>query len=133
MAEVLFMLGEYYDNDKYKRRSESMLIKMGHNVATGGPYYARWASLQGIMTFKPFQVAVVGEDALKKSSAMQKKYLPTAIFMGGAEENLPLLENKSVAKRTIIYVCRDRVCKFPEEFPAKALKLLASQNQFDPL
>ena len=128
MAEVLFMLGEYYDNDEYKRRSKSMLDKMAPTIAKGGPYYARWASLMGMMTYKPFQVAVVGEEALEKSRVMQKQYLPTAIFMGGVEENLPLLENKSVASRTIIYVCQNRVCKFPEELPVNALKLVRSTN-----
>ena len=122
MAEVLFMLGEFYGNREYQLRSESMLNKIVSNFTTNGPYYARWASLMGMMTYKPYQVAVVGQDALVKSRVIQKSYLPTAIFMGGREENLPLLENKSVSNRTIIYVCRNRICKSPEEDPENAIK-----------
>ena len=129
MAEVLFMLGEYYGNKEYQRRSELMLSMMVPNMTTAGPYYARWANLMGMMTYMPYEVAVVGQDALEKSRMMQKFYLPTAMFMGGAQENLPLLENKSVPNRTIIYVCRNRICKFPEEEPENAIKQMRASSQ----
>jgi uncharacterized protein YyaL (SSP411 family) len=58
---------------------------------------------------------------------MQSNYIPTAIFMGGKMENLPLLKNKLVEKRTLIYVCRNKVCKSPEENPERAL---AQINQY---
>jgi hypothetical protein len=122
LAEVLFFLGEYYSNDDYIIRSQSMLKKIAPAFTTGGPYYARWANLMGLMTYKPYEVAIVGKQALQKSKPMQSHYLPTAIYMGGNQENLPLLENKSVANRTIIYVCRDRICKSPEEAPEQALR-----------
>lgn len=124
IAEVLFMLGEYYADSEYISRSHSMLSTISPAFTTGGPYYAKWASLMGIITYKPYEVAVVGKDALQKSRILQTHFLPTAIFMGGAEENLPLLQNKAVANRTIIYVCRDRVCKSPEESPDLAIKLM---------
>ena len=122
MAEVLFLLGEYYSNNDYTIRSQSMMKKIAPAFTTGGPYYARWASLMGLMTYKPYEVAIVGKEASEKTRLMQSHYLPTAIYMGGHEENLPLLENKSVANRTIIYVCRDRICKSPEEMPEQALR-----------
>jgi uncharacterized protein len=122
LAEVLFFLGEYYSNNDYSVKSKSMMKKIAPAFTTGGPYYARWANLMGLMTYKPYEVAIVGTNALEKSKLMQSHYLPTTIYMGGHEENLPLLENKSVANRTIIYVCRDRICKSPEEIPERALR-----------
>ena len=133
MAEVLFMLGEFYGNKEYQDRSEKMLNNVSPNFTSGGPYYARWASLLGLMTYKPYQVAVVGPHAISKSSVIQRSYLPTAIFMGGREENLPLLENKSVPNRTIIYVCRNRICKSPEEEPQNAIKQMRSGATAIPL
>jgi uncharacterized protein YyaL (SSP411 family) len=73
------------------------------------------------MTYKPFEVAVMGEDALVRSREMQAHYIPTAIYMGGEVENLPLLKNKLVQRRTMIYVCRNKVCKSPEENVERAL------------
>ncbi len=112
LAEVLFRLGEYYDEKSYQLIAETMLNRMMKDINTNGPYYANWASLLGLMT-QPYEVAVMGDDALTSSLIMQQRYLPLAIFMGGNKENLPLLENKKVAGKTMIYVCRNKVCKLP--------------------
>lgn len=78
----------------------------------------------GMMAYGPFEVAIMGEDALSKSHQMQQHYLPTALFMGGAEENLPLLENKGVQENTLIYVCHNKSCKLPVKEVKAALKQL---------
>jgi uncharacterized protein YyaL (SSP411 family) len=93
-------------------------------LSESGPYYANWASLMGLITTGPYEVAVMGKDALSKSNEIRKNYFPTAFFMGGDKEDLPLLENKHVAGRTMIYVCRNKVCKFPEEDVDRAMKQL---------
>lgn len=51
-------------------------------------------------------------------------YNPLTIFMGGKKEDLPLLENKYVEGQTIIYVCRNRVCKQPVQDVEKAMEQL---------
>ncbi|MBL7870912.1 MAG: thioredoxin domain-containing protein [Cyclobacteriaceae bacterium] len=127
MAEVLFQLGEYYDYEKYKSMSNSMLAQITQNPSTLDLFHANWARITGIVTHRPFEVAVMGEDALKKSHELQQHYLPTSLFMGGSQENLPLLENKLVAGKTIIYVCKDKVCKLPVQEVQKALTQLKSQ------
>jgi uncharacterized protein YyaL (SSP411 family) len=128
LAEVLFLLAEYYSMDRYAQMSNSMLNKVAALSTTGGPYYANWASLIGLVTYQPYEVAIVGRDALAKGKQMLSNYLPTALFMGGSEENLPLLENKGVNGRTIIYVCRNRVCKVPEEDVGRAMMQLSSKR-----
>ena len=127
IADVLFLLGVYFGNDSYIEMSESMVSQILPMATTGGPYYANWARLAGLITYKPSEVAVMGEDALVRAREMQSNYIPTAIFMGGKMENLPLLKNKLVEKRTMIYVCRNKVCKSPEE---NAERALAQINQY---
>ena len=113
MAHVLYRLGEYYYHQPYIQMSQSMLNQVADEVPKGGPYYANWASLMGMMTYGPFEIAIMGEEAVAKSHQMQQHYLPTALFMGGREENLPLLEYKGVEEGTLIYVCRNKACKLP--------------------
>jgi uncharacterized protein len=124
LAEVLYLIGEYYGQDAYIKISTSMLNHVTKDITTAGPYYANWAGLMGMITYRPYEVAIMGEDALQKSLQMLQHYIPTAIFMGGDKENLPLLENKLIAGRTIIYVCRNKVCKLPEEDVGKAMEQL---------
>jgi uncharacterized protein len=127
LAEVIYLLGEYYQIDKYTQISASMLSQVEEQMTTGGPHYANWARLMGMITYQPYEVAIVGEKSREKSRQLLQNYYPTAIFMGGENENLPLLQNKLVQGRTIIYVCRNKVCKFPREDVQQAMKQLSSQ------
>jgi hypothetical protein len=111
-ADVLYRLGEYYSQDSYLEMSKAMLNQVTEKI-NSGPYYANWACLMGLITYQPFEVAIMGEQSLEKNVQLQQQYLPLAIFMGGEKENLPLLENKYVEGKTIIYVCRNKVCKLP--------------------
>ena len=124
LADVLFRLGEYFDEESYTKMSKSMLHQVENALADQGPYYANWAQLLGLFTFQPFEVAIVGDNALEKSGALQNHYMPLALFMGGNKENLPLLKNKIVDGETIIYVCRNKVCKLPVQDVGQALEQL---------
>jgi uncharacterized protein YyaL (SSP411 family) len=124
MARVLFRLGHYHDNDPYITRALQMLRQMEPELAGGGPYYANWATLLGMVVFPYHEVAIAGEMATAKSLELQRNYLPTSMFLGGNTENLSLLENKLVKNKTIIYVCVDKTCSQPVEEVDKALTLI---------
>ncbi|UGU16480.1 thioredoxin domain-containing protein [Sinomicrobium kalidii] len=121
MAHVLYRLGEYFYDRDYIQISKTMLSHVTEDIPKGGPYYANWGMLMGLMSYQPYEVAIMGSDAKIKNVDLQKEYLPTAFFMGGTEENLPLLENKGVEGETMIYVCRDKVCRLPVTGTEKAL------------
>ncbi len=125
MSEVLLLLGDYYQDASYGARATEMLARIHADRLPGAPaYHANWARVSAIAAWQPFEVAVVGKDALDKSIAMQRKYNPLANFSGGTREDLPLLENKLADGKTVIYVCRNRVCKLPVEDVAQALEQL---------
>lgn len=113
MAEVLFKLGQYYSEDSYQAMSNKMISHVSNDINMNGPYYANWAGLLGKNNFQNYEVAIMGEAASDKSRELMQHYLPDVLLMGGTSEHLPLLENKYVAGKTIIYVCRDKVCKLP--------------------
>ncbi len=122
MGEVLFALGTFFQNEEYLDKSALMMSKMAGKtgeVITGSP---AWGYLAGLMSYMNYEVAILGKDALQKNAALQRNYLPNCFFMGGREENLPLLENKLSDSNTMIYVCTNKVCKLPVEEPAKALQ-----------
>lgn len=125
MAEVLLLLGEFYQDPAYRLLAETMLNQVAAMYGgSSGVFYSNWARVSAVAAWRPFEVAILGDDALAKNHDMQKHYNPLALFSGGRRENLPLLENKLVEGKTIIYVCRDRVCKIPVEDVQQALKQL---------
>ena len=62
-------------------------------------------------------------EAQKFSKELQKNYLPNVIFqISNKSSDLPLIKDRYVKDKTLIYVCKDKVCLKPSETPSEALK-----------
>lgn len=122
MANVLYRLGIFLDNDIYQEEATAMLHQVVAAIPSGVPYFSNWARLLGLLVHGHFEVAIVGTEASEKNIEMQKKYLPDAFFMGGLKADLPLLEGKTLEGKTTIYVCKNKVCQLPVNEPAQALE-----------
>lgn len=121
LCGVLFYLGEVYQEPSYTVQSKIMLNHiLQRQEGSESLFYANWLRQSGWFAFQPYEVAVLGDRAAYVSRQLQEDYIPLAVFMGGAEENLPLLENKYVDGKTMIYICRNRVCRLPVEDVVKA-------------
>lgn len=122
MATVLYSLATFYTDSSYLHKSTRMLSVIAGNMKEQPAYYSQWGQLSGWMNFGTFEVAVMGKDAVAKNRGLQKNYLPLCLFMGATdEENLPLLQDKLQANKTMIYVCTNATCKLPVESVEKAL------------
>jgi hypothetical protein len=125
MACNLYLIGHYLDKKDWIDRSRQMLLNVSDQLKEGGPYYAKWASLHAWMAYGHYDVAIVGEQAVEKYRKMEDKYHPNVFYLGSKEESsLPLLQDKYQEGRTVIYVCQNKVCKFPVEKVGKARGLI---------
>lgn len=125
MAEALYNLGVYFENQTYTSISSRMLSVLMDHMAKETSHYTRWCFLAGLKSYGTTEVAIIGKDAMQKNLALQKTYLPQSIFMGSrAEENLTLLSGKFSEDKTLIYVCTNRTCKLPVEDVSLALNQL---------
>jgi uncharacterized protein YyaL (SSP411 family) len=120
-ADVLLKLGEYYQEQRYTKLAENAIKEMISSLDVDITSISNWARLAQIVDFGYYEVAIAGSDPAA-AVFLRSKYLPSAIFMGGKSENLPLLENKLIDGQTTIYVCRNRVCKLPTTDPGEALR-----------
>ncbi|MDQ3015809.1 MAG: thioredoxin domain-containing protein, partial [Bacteroidota bacterium] len=127
MARNLMVLGEILYNTTYTQRAHDMLNKIWPLVLKDGQpsFYSNWCQLMLSMVKPPYEVAIVGKDFQISLAEMQLTYRPDAIYLGGAEEgNLPLLDSKLSDGQTLIYICQNKVCKFPTEDVTKAVSLM---------
>ncbi len=123
-AHVLFKLGILLEKADYTQMANEMLFKIRRETVQQGAYYSNWAMLLGKMVFPTFEVSILGENAVPFNLEMQKKYLPTAVFAGGINDNLPLLHNRLVESETVIYVCQNKTCNSPVFSAFAALELI---------
>lgn len=123
MAVNLYLLGEYFYNESYIKKSRQMVNNVKLSIVRYGSYFANWSILMGYFIDRPYEVAIVGEGSIQMRKEMDKHYLPNVIFMGGnVEGKLPLLKDKSVKGQTTIYVCKDKACRMPVTDTESALK-----------
>ena len=122
MAGVLYKLAVYFDNKDYNEKSRKMLSVISPRMFEQPAFYSNWCYLAGLFSHGSYEVAIMGKEALSKNIELQKNYLPSCIYMGETvEENLPLLEEKLIANKTMIYVCSNKVCRLPVENVSKAV------------
>jgi uncharacterized protein YyaL (SSP411 family) len=124
LARTLYHLGIVCSEAAYQSRAEAMLELVLATIPEAVPYFSCWASLLGWVAHGVHEVAVLGSDAQQKASQLQRHYLPAAVYLGGDEENLPLLQHKRVPSRTMIYICREHVCQQPVVDAEEALHQL---------
>lgn len=125
MARNLYKLGELTYNKDYLQKSKDMMLTMIDKIADSGQpnFYSNWCQLYLDFVNPPYEIAILGEDAIAKNLEIQKEYHPNAVFLGGKTEgDLALLKDKLQEGSTKIYVCKNKVCKFPVESSAEAQK-----------
>jgi uncharacterized protein YyaL (SSP411 family) len=127
MARVLYKMGILKDERAFQIQAKSMLAAMldRHIDQDQIAFHANWATLLYEVASVPYEIAIVGSDAANMANQMQTNFLPQAYYLGGQNEgSLSLLEGKLQEGRTMIYVCQNRVCKFPVDNVPAALKLM---------
>ncbi|MFB6318988.1 thioredoxin domain-containing protein [Saccharicrinis sp. FJH54] len=129
MAKNLFMLGHYFEKPAYIGMAQRMLTSVKEEMQRSGAYFANWCILKAWFVENPFEVAIAGTDAVGIRKEMDQYYLPHVLFCGGnGNSTLPLLKNRQVKGKTIIYVCKDKTCKQPVESVDEAMNMLNNVN-----
>ena len=127
IAKDLYLLGLYFYDRDFIAKSKQMMHNMSQSVVESDEpnFYSNWCALYSMMVHPPYEVAIVGENYAALQKEWNDAYLPNAILLGGATEgSLELLESKLQEGATMIYVCQNKVCKFPVEEVAKARTML---------
>jgi len=125
MAKNLFKLSHYFENGHFLKTATTMLNNVKPEMEEYGSGYSNWLDFMLNYTNPFYEVAIVGIDAVDKISEIHKNYLPNIIIAGSKKENnMPLLENRFIEDKTLIYVCVNNSCKLPVDSTIKALNLL---------
>jgi uncharacterized protein YyaL (SSP411 family) len=123
MAKNLFQLGTYLYREDLVQLSARMLASVRDEITKNPYYYANWAILEANMVHPPTEVVVIGENFEEIRRSFGQQYLPDVLFSGGkGEGELDLHRGKHQEGETMIYVCRDRVCKLPVREFSEALE-----------
>ena len=116
MAKNLFKLYHYFDKQEYFDLSKRMALSVTNEFEVYPSGYSNWFDLIYNLKSNFYEVAIVGENAIEKATELNKKYLPNKLVIGSSTSNdLPLLQNRFINGKTLIYVCVNKACKIPTE------------------
>jgi uncharacterized protein YyaL (SSP411 family) len=113
MANMLFVLGEYFYREDWIRLSKDLCLQIKNKAVKHGPYFSNWANTILLHTRGAIEVAITGPLDHEKIKEFYK--IPGLILMHTAKgpSELPLLKDKPVKSIMEIYICRDKTCGLP--------------------
>jgi uncharacterized protein YyaL (SSP411 family) len=129
MARNLFHLGIILDKDEWKQMAIEMTSKLSSIISSEPVYMSNWGILFSEITQGMNEVVIVGDEVEKTRKEIQEHYFPFALNLGTkSKSNLALFEGREPkAGRTMIYVCRDKVCQLPVTTVKDAVEQILSE------
>ncbi len=125
MANNLYVLYLLLGNTVYRDISVKMAQHITPQFEKYPMAYANWGNLMLMKTEPFFEVAISGADAIEIMKEMQQSFQPNVLWAySKSESKIPILEDRYVENKTLIYVCNEGVCKLPVDNSVKALKNL---------
>jgi uncharacterized protein YyaL (SSP411 family) len=122
LAKSLFYLGHYFYKEEYIKIAQQMLQNVSNIMQRYGSGYSNWAVLF-LHQIEPFyEIAIVGENCELLRKELETHYFPNKLLLGARNESdLPLLKNKLIKEKTMVYVCENKTCHLPVETTKEAL------------
>ena len=125
MANNLHRLYLLLGKPEFKTISEKMLQHITPNFERYPMACANWGSLILKKTEPFYEIAVLGVDAPDLINEMQTGFQPNILWaFSKTESNIPILQDRMVSENTLIYICREGVCKLPVTLAKQALEIL---------
>ena len=123
MAKNYYVMGQLAGNIKMIDKAEEMLKTISPKIQEYPQSYSNWLDLMLNFSHPFFEIAVAGENFQKKTKEFQRHYIPNTIIAATSEEsNLPLLRNRLIKDKDLIYVCRKGACNLPVTSESEAIK-----------
>jgi len=128
MARNLFRLGTLLDKYEWKQMAIEMASKLSGIITQEPVYMSNWGILFSEIAEGMNEVVIVGEGMEGMRKEIQSNYFPFALFLGSkSKSNLPLFDGREAKEgKTIIYVCRNKVCQLPVENVKEAVEQMNS-------
>ena len=116
MAKNLFRLYHYFDRQEYYDIAKKMCLSVSEEFEAYPSGYTNWFDLIYNLKSNYYEVAIIGENSIDQVKKINLKYIPNKLIIGSkSKNNLPLLKNRYVEGKTLIYVCVNKACKMPTE------------------
>ena len=125
MANNLYRLGLLWGKPEYLEMAKRMTSTITAQFGNYPMAFANWGIVVLKWTEPYFEVAVCGDNAENICSDIWKNYRPNLVTAFSKKKSeIPLLKDRFVSGKTLIYVCREGVCQLPVEKTSEAIEMI---------
>ncbi|MCH4821924.1 thioredoxin domain-containing protein [Gramella lutea] len=126
MAKNLFRLGKLTGEMVNIRQSEKMLQNIVDKIQDYPQSYSNWLDLLMNFTYPYYEIALTGNNFQSFGTFFRKKYLPNIVLAGSdSQSKLPVLKDRLVENKDLIYICEGGSCQLPLESKTDAIQLIS--------
>ncbi|MBD0279902.1 MAG: thioredoxin domain-containing protein, partial [Flavisolibacter sp.] len=131
MAYNLYHLSILLDLPSWRQKADTMIKALGDVAIKYPTSFGVWLSVLFEMVQGTYEIAITGPQAAHYLKEVLSIYLPHRVVMSTSEplNNFPLLKEKWVEGKTLIYLCEQYACRQPVA-SVEALKELIQDNNF---
>ncbi|MDQ2751957.1 MAG: thioredoxin domain-containing protein [Bacteroidota bacterium] len=128
LARALHYLSLVFDKPEWRKRAEEMIRHTMAAVIKYPTSFGVWAMAYSEMIKGMNEIIITGKDAMSRLRELQQNFIANKIIQ--AAESIPndksfaLLNNRFQQNETVIYVCKEGVCRQPVEAVDEALQLM---------
>ena len=116
MAHNFHKLSYFYRKPDWKDNAEQMLANVYEGMEMYGSGYSNWALLLLQLIDSIEEIEIVGPNANEIRQNRNNKFKIGTIYSGGNAFSLPILQEKTVTSKTVLYRCKGESCDSPIEF-----------------
>ncbi len=129
MAQNLHTLSIYFDDSRLREIAERMLYNVVDAMIAYGSGYSNWADLYLKKAAGSVEVVITGPKSKERAAQLEREYLPliTAAVARDASQ-LPLLHQRFIDHKTLIYLCRNQSCDAPIESTETIIETLKKSH-----
>jgi uncharacterized protein len=113
MAKNLNRLSIYFSETNY----EAITLRMLQTIVPTIDYpsaYSNWLDVAMDLGEQNKELAICGENALEFGTKINQYYLPNVLLAGTQQKSeLPFLHDRFLDKKTLFYVCQNKMCLMP--------------------
>lgn len=118
MAEVLTLLGYYFEEDKWLDYASRMLLTMKSRMLAYPSAHAHWAKVALMHVAGVTTIITTGPSALEFAETLRPKSGPFTLLAASIKEGtLPVFKQRIKADESLICVCKGNVCRAPVTKP----------------
>ncbi|MGX5818368.1 thioredoxin domain-containing protein [Chitinophaga lutea] len=126
MAHNLWYLSVVYDNSGWAERALAMTASLSQTVVRYPTSFGVWASMILQLVQGTPELAVAGPAYRERMRELNAAYIPGKVLLGADsdQEDMPLLQQRVQAGKTLIYLCEGYQCKKPVEYISEIINLI---------